>query len=160
MRRIRATSCYYEVLSVSRDASDDDVKRAYRRLALKLHPDKNKARGADEAFKGGWRGGGGGGMVVGLFRGVGRGCGGGWGGRGFPVWVGRDHHCPLGCPTPAAVSKAFTCLSDPAKRRHYDAYGREEPAGGGGQRGGPPGGGGGFYGPGGVELTPEELFNM
>ena len=42
----------YAVLSVARDAGEDDVKKAYRKLALKLHPDKNKARGADEAFKG------------------------------------------------------------------------------------------------------------
>ena len=32
---------YYEILSVARDASDDDVKRAYRQLALKYHPDRN-----------------------------------------------------------------------------------------------------------------------
>ncbi|PSC74428.1 T-complex 1 subunit beta [Micractinium conductrix] len=121
VRRIRLTTDYYEILSIQRGANDDEVKRAYRKLALKLHPDKNKARGADEAFK--------------------------------------------------AVSKAFTCLSDAGKRRHYDAYGREETAGnlgpagggggfrggGGGFRGG--GGGGGFYA-GGVEIDPEELFNM
>ncbi len=35
------TRCYYEVLSVSKDASGDEIKRAYRRLAMKFHPDRN-----------------------------------------------------------------------------------------------------------------------
>ncbi len=35
------TRCYYEVLSVSRDASGDEIKRSYRRLAMKFHPDRN-----------------------------------------------------------------------------------------------------------------------
>ena len=52
---IRSKTSYYEILAVSRTANDDEIKRSCRKLALKLHPDKNKARGADEAFKGATR---------------------------------------------------------------------------------------------------------
>ncbi|XP_076830182.1 dnaJ homolog subfamily B member 12a isoform X2 [Brachyhypopomus gauderio] len=51
VRRIKKCKNYYEILGVSKDASDDDLKKAYRKLALKFHPDKNHAPGATEAFK-------------------------------------------------------------------------------------------------------------
>ncbi|KAH7084792.1 DnaJ domain-containing protein [Paraphoma chrysanthemicola] len=113
-------TAYYEILgleSVKTTCSDSDIKKAYRKLSLLTHPDKNGYDGADDAFK--------------------------------------------------LVSKAFQVLSDPDKKKKFDAYGgdpdaRFNPATAGGGGGASPFSGGGFQRGGGFqeEMTPEELFRQ
>lgn len=52
VKRIKQCKDYYEILGITKDATDTDLKKAYRKLALQFHPDKNKCPGAAEAFKG------------------------------------------------------------------------------------------------------------
>ncbi|XQP55626.1 MAG: DnaJ C-terminal domain-containing protein [Mycoplasmoidaceae bacterium] len=42
---------YYEVLGLNKDATEQDIKKAFRHLAMKYHPDRNKAPDAEEKFK-------------------------------------------------------------------------------------------------------------
>ena len=73
---------YYKILGVSRSATADEIKKAYRKLAREFHPDKNKAKGAEARFK--------------------------------------------------DANEANEVLSDPEKRKAYDALGANWKSGGGG----------------------------
>jgi len=50
-REVLRCKDYYQMLGVDRSVTDKDLKRAYKKKCLKVHPDKNNAPDADEAFK-------------------------------------------------------------------------------------------------------------
>lgn len=51
VRTIKKKKDFYDILGLEKTCSIEDVRKAYRKLSLKVHPDKNKAPGAEEAFK-------------------------------------------------------------------------------------------------------------
>ncbi|WOL02474.1 hypothetical protein Cni_G11193 [Canna indica] len=50
-KKINGENDWYEILSVSASADEEELKKHYKKLALQLHPDKNKSVGAEGAFK-------------------------------------------------------------------------------------------------------------
>ena len=50
-RKIIDKKDYYDILGIEKTADETQIKKAYRKLAIKFHPDKNKAKSAEEAFK-------------------------------------------------------------------------------------------------------------
>ncbi|WCJ23485.1 Chaperone protein dnaJ 49 [Euphorbia peplus] len=51
IRQIKRNKDYYSILGVEKACSGEEIRKAYRKLSLKVHPDKNKAPGSEEAFK-------------------------------------------------------------------------------------------------------------
>ncbi|CAL0301614.1 unnamed protein product [Lupinus luteus] len=51
IREIKGRSDYYAILGVEKSSSVDEIRKAYRKISLKVHPDKNKAPGSEDAFK-------------------------------------------------------------------------------------------------------------
>ena len=52
VKKVKQCRDYYEILGITKEATDSELKKAYRKMALQFHPDKNKCPGASEAFKG------------------------------------------------------------------------------------------------------------
>lgn len=48
---IKSKKDYYAIFGLEKGCSVEEIRKAYRKLSLKIHPDKNKAPGSEEAFK-------------------------------------------------------------------------------------------------------------
>ncbi|KAG5555068.1 hypothetical protein RHGRI_012560 [Rhododendron griersonianum] len=51
IRKVKRSKDYYDILGLEKSCSVEEIRKAYRKLSLKVHPDKNKAPGSEEAFK-------------------------------------------------------------------------------------------------------------
>ena len=51
IKRILAAKNFYDILGLNKDCGETEIKSAYRKLALQLHPDKCKVPGTEDAFK-------------------------------------------------------------------------------------------------------------
>lgn len=51
VRNIKRNNDYYAILGLEKNCSVEEIRKSYRKLSLKVHPDKNKAPGSEEAFK-------------------------------------------------------------------------------------------------------------
>uniref|UniRef100_A0A3Q7JEV9 J domain-containing protein n=1 Tax=Solanum lycopersicum TaxID=4081 RepID=A0A3Q7JEV9_SOLLC len=51
IRQIKIKKDYYAILGLEKGCSVEEIRKSYRKLSLKVHPDKNKAPGSEEAFK-------------------------------------------------------------------------------------------------------------
>ncbi|KAL9161315.1 hypothetical protein ABFS82_07G013600 [Erythranthe guttata] len=51
VRQIKTKKDYYAILGVEKKCTVEEIRKAYRKLSLKVHPDKNKAPGSEDAFK-------------------------------------------------------------------------------------------------------------
>lgn len=101
---------YYKVLGVGRGATDDELKKAYRRLAMKYHPDKNPSPQADSLFK----------QVSEAYDVRARPSPSS--SSSSPITAGKPICIYLTCSLSTGFSQV---LSDPQKRAIYDQYGED-----------------------------------